>query len=175
MSLSPPRLAGTRHVLMAAMLTLAFIPARATDVLAIIDRSPHGLWRLVLDTPAGGAAACKGTIEVERKGIVEAHLTSPGDKFDILNDTPYLLVFKRTDAGEFVQQFSLQDSRKKSQSFTAVVESARGRGAVRTIRIRPAKLPSGEAPGAAYVAAMQATFRYDLDSYFLEILKDYMP
>jgi hypothetical protein len=36
-------------------------------------------------------------------------------------------------------------------------------------------LPSGEAPGAAYVAAMQATFRYDLDSYFLEILKDYMP
>jgi hypothetical protein len=33
----------------------------------------------------------------------------------------------------------------------------------------------GEVPGAAYVKAMQTTFRYDLDNYFLEILQDYMP
>jgi hypothetical protein len=164
----------------AILLAAAVCPVRATDVLAICDSSSgKGLWRLVMDPDPGQGAA--GTIEVEQQGAVVATLRTPKDRFDLLTSTPYLLVFRRGADSGFNRNFSLQDSKKGVQRFSASVEMSRALSSApapdpagRPVKVRLARR-NGEVPGTTFVNALQQYIHFEYDHHYLDILADHLP
>ena len=155
-------------ILVPALALLSAPAARATDVLALANRS-EAAWSLVLLAPKAGEQS-QGTITVECKGKAVQTLARTGDTLAMAKGFKGLLVFNKA-AGAFSQRFSLVDRTKQYQQFHAYIDPNRNNAIHATVGANSRI----NVFSTRFMQELNAYISYDSDQYYLVINEDAWP
>lgn len=143
--------------------------ARATDAMSLNNLSPAA-WTLIIP-PVGVREVSRGSLEVEKGGKLVKTLARAGDSLVLPAGFKGLLVFRRTEAGEFSLRFNLVDRNRQYQQFSAYLDPNFNRTPHVTLGAN--SVLNLFAP--TFLADLAAVMDFGLDQYYLTLHGEALP